>query len=715
MQTPTTFWQLVSSYEVKIPLIQRDYAQGRSDERTVAIREVLLLHLQEAIQGNRQVDFDFVYGSVNEGILTPLDGQQRLTTLFLLHWYFSVKEDIDLHDKLQQFSYETRISARDFCREIVKNPIDFELLIDQRLSRFIRGEKWFQHHWLQDPTVEGMLIMLDAMHEQYSEIDVPVIPLLQSDNCPITFSFLELRQFGLSDELYIKMNARGKALTDFENFKAQFEQILEGEGFQKESKEFSHLLDSKWTDLLWGYRASDNTIDKVFVNLFSFITSALASKEVLEKDPRIFSDTYLRPSILKRIYAKKENIKFLFDTLDLWKNKADIERDFLGIQQKIPWLFYQTNLIELCVNNRLSLVDRILLYTIIQKKRYGQEFDLEDTLRIIRNLVHRIRQASAGKYTSNLRFDSIGQILRTIDNLVLMNKPVYEALQTIKTASGFSGASLVQEKEKADLIIKNPQIKKLLHELEDIMPLHGAVHQLLPVFKSYPDETVKLTKELVKEDKLLARAMLTIEDYDLHIGWSNLGSRYVLCGSMYREYIWTNSKDLSGMYKQLFELLIATPKNTVRERLLYLIEHENTEQKTSWLYYCIKYPTMLKGNNVLYVFENSNADTFQIERLTGVNLQSEHINPFYDTVIQQINDSSICTYSQTVARLSEKSKLKTNCGITFWISNGKWHYAGDEDICASVALLDENLEDVDFIERGVALVKHANQVATISV
>jgi hypothetical protein len=34
-----------------------------------------------------------VYGDVRAGVLQPLDGQQRLTTLFLLHWYVASRAD----------------------------------------------------------------------------------------------------------------------------------------------------------------------------------------------------------------------------------------------------------------------------------------------------------------------------------------------------------------------------------------------------------------------------------------------------------------------------------------------------------------------------------------------------------------------------------------------------------------------------------------------
>src|SRR5437868_693729 len=74
---------------IEIPLIQRDYAQGRTDERVSLIRERFLDALHDAVTGSEPLGLDFVYGEVRTGTLQPLDGQQRMTTLFLLHWYLS--------------------------------------------------------------------------------------------------------------------------------------------------------------------------------------------------------------------------------------------------------------------------------------------------------------------------------------------------------------------------------------------------------------------------------------------------------------------------------------------------------------------------------------------------------------------------------------------------------------------------------------------------
>ena len=79
---------------IEIPIIQRDYAQGR--EREEKKRNRFLDALYKAVN-SEGINLDFIYGSETgeedkKKKLIPLDGQQRLTTLFLLHWYAAKHE-----------------------------------------------------------------------------------------------------------------------------------------------------------------------------------------------------------------------------------------------------------------------------------------------------------------------------------------------------------------------------------------------------------------------------------------------------------------------------------------------------------------------------------------------------------------------------------------------------------------------------------------------
>ena len=140
---------------ITIPRIQRAYAQGRSDAHAVKTRERFLSAIHAGLINNG-LTLDFIYGNIQNGQLIPLDGQQRLTTLWLLHWYADKKEGIN-DKRLARFSYNTRYSARDFLIKLV----NYEPTWKTHLSDEIKNEGWFPMEWSNDPTVRGMLTMLD--------------------------------------------------------------------------------------------------------------------------------------------------------------------------------------------------------------------------------------------------------------------------------------------------------------------------------------------------------------------------------------------------------------------------------------------------------------------------------------------------------------------------------------------------------------------------
>ena len=89
---PISFCQLVKECQrIEVPLIQRDFAQGREAQKDVRNDFLGALHAALALPaGDKKLpmNLDFVYGSMEIGDtprFLPLDGQQRLTTLFLLH------------------------------------------------------------------------------------------------------------------------------------------------------------------------------------------------------------------------------------------------------------------------------------------------------------------------------------------------------------------------------------------------------------------------------------------------------------------------------------------------------------------------------------------------------------------------------------------------------------------------------------------------------
>lgn len=84
----------------------------------------------------------------------------------------------------------------------------------------IENLAWFHNSYKLDPTVSAMLNMLDRIQELYiSKTCNNLFANLEK----LRFYILPLSNFDLTEDLYVKMNARGKQLTSFENFKADLQ------------------------------------------------------------------------------------------------------------------------------------------------------------------------------------------------------------------------------------------------------------------------------------------------------------------------------------------------------------------------------------------------------------------------------------------------------------------------------------------------------------
>ena len=263
-----TFWKLLSEREIEIPVIQRDYAQGRKTAGT--IRTEFLASIKKALINREPLDMNFVYGSIEDKKqFVPIDGQQRLTTLFLLHLYLihaAGRNPAD-YEQLRKFRYTTRMTSTYFCTEIIRNRIEdpegrtFREI--RSLRKAIVDNSWFGTSWQNDPTVDAMLNMLEDMHKAFrdtEDLEELLDLLMDEDNCPLYFYYLDLGEYHLEDSIYIKMNARGKALTDYENFKARLERFLTEKNVPNRD-EMAGSLDREWTDFFWSIVSAEDKAD----------------------------------------------------------------------------------------------------------------------------------------------------------------------------------------------------------------------------------------------------------------------------------------------------------------------------------------------------------------------------------------------------------------------------------------------------------------------
>ena len=478
---------VVQLKKIIIPIIQRDYAQGRKGSDVSRIRSRFLESLFKAVT-EKPVTLDFVYGDIDdEGNMTPLDGQQRLTTLFLLHWSAAKKGNVPKEEYgfLKKFSYETRYSARYFCIDLV----DFNPEFKKAISKEIVDQAWFPLDWEKDPTISSMLVMLDAIDKTFEK--VPNLWDKLKEKC-ITFYFLPIKDMGLTDELYIKMNSRGKPLTMFEHFKAELEREIRSIDENLANRIMSKM-DREWTDLLWEYCHSgkgvsdNNIIDDKFLRYFRFICDVICYHQ---------NESLLRRSndefeLLQRYFSLEcsdamKNIKTMESYFDCWCNipsydsPTDFLQSFMSYEHENGKILVETrfnlNIFEDCLHtysdkaghirhfplNRIVLLYAITIY--LQNTDKVTEADFRRRIRIVNNLIRNSEDEVSDRTDRN----RIPAILAATDTIILTG--------TIDSmVNNFNVNQLSEEKQKIAFLENNPEMSDILFELEDHFLLHGQI------------------------------------------------------------------------------------------------------------------------------------------------------------------------------------------------------------------------------------------------
>lgn len=244
--------------KIIIPSIQRDYIQPLNDTIINGFVEVLV----KAYANGETKDLNYLYG-INDvaGNFIPIDGQQRLTTLWLLHLYVAARLGYRLNTTIE---YQTRDISGDFCNALSDKlvSLNFEL---PKISDEIKDANWFIGCWEESVTVKSILICLDVIH-RILEIEKVALNSLWAnmnagENSSVRFAFHNLTDLG--KDIYVKMNSRGKALTQFENLKSWLDDKLKGL-CKKYIDQHTFVvifynswrveMDNDWTDFFWRNR-----------------------------------------------------------------------------------------------------------------------------------------------------------------------------------------------------------------------------------------------------------------------------------------------------------------------------------------------------------------------------------------------------------------------------------------------------------------------------
>jgi hypothetical protein len=746
-----SFIELQKRYQILIPQIQRDYAQGREDkssENKIKSHDFILKIIEVLTKDTSKLNLDFVYGytkkiAKDKFEFIPLDGQQRLTTLWLLHWYLSPKKETEQNgikmvtvtdefkELLKNFTYETRNSSKRFCEKLIEE----YLPVSDDVCTAIKDANWFMASWHNDPTVVSMLNMLNAIQEQDLDKDKAWRNLLE--NRKITFDYIDIRsdEFKLTDELYIKMNSRGRPLTSFENFKARFSEILSAkdtdyvndkldyEGTQITFQEyFAFKIDNTWTDLFWNFGLKKHKdISSCFMNFFTYADQMCYFKDNINKNVYEFRNDF-------SVFKKKDNILFLFGTLDFFHkismdeknqvsiNNIDIFFENLFQKGKIDESYQGQvrlfedkgiNLFEKCLlegyqfDNRNRIMLYCLVYYVIKYDLKEVNSELRYYIRVIRNLLQATRYKDEITYNTNVRINSFGKYWKLFNQL-LDDPNVYKRL--VKSIDNketeITADALNNEKEKAEIInahIPAPSIIQAIFKLEEHKHFGGLIHNLNP-----KDNVNRLTdwSIFIREiwncgDDLITASLITCDFAGFYTKNCRLGEMWFWGqASNWKTILSGQSKIDDDLSEPILLLLDKYGKKKLSDSTLrpqeilegIIQEFLNYLTEKSWQYYFCRYKEYFLQDSNYYSWKK---DEFEHEILgsTGYNpLLSYHINP-YVKAVSNILDDTICKECNCYARYSDESCLVLNNNIGLYSKKDGWHIKTFEGQKISDALI----------------------------
>ena len=484
-----SFWDLIQEKAILIPEIQRDYIQYRETSQVKRNRKNLLRELCKALETQEPMRLNFIYGTECEKDFIPIDGQQRLTTLWLLHMYiFANAGNVEnLGITANKIKYATRQTTQDFLNAFSDNVTRMPGMLkkaDIKIGERIKNMLWYVFSWNRDPSVRSFLTMLNEMEEIFAGSDFDSMSLrLMGPVCPITFMLMTLENDLQAGNMYIRMNSTGKPLTRFESFKAELLETLHDTDVSLWTRISQHI-DDEWSSYVWNSCRNEDieehaieadslfrqTIHSVLMNDI-YAEDSISLPENNKGQETVTEDSYL-DDYQEKLGSKEALCRSLSRLADLMD---------LLCQTETAGDAFRQHFCEDGGNRLSSYPSRVLLYGMTRFAEDSKQMDeneknqrFAEWWRILRNSVMNAKIDRSEALRKALRYlkeyphsSGIADYLVKYDDYVLAEK-----IHTFgrQDGDGFSGASITLWEDilKQKLIRQSEKWKAAVEKAESI-------------------------------------------------------------------------------------------------------------------------------------------------------------------------------------------------------------------------------------------------------
>ena len=376
---------LLSDYHLVVPEIQREYVWGNPKNKSV-ITQFLRDINDKAKKGDVNVGFLYSYRSGNEHYL--IDGQQRFTTLAVLLFRLSLREEechkqflelMNLDSVSPAFSYRVRTHTESFLNNLFKSTA--------KTAADIKNQKWYKSEYSMDTTIESIIGAVDTMTELSDELKGLTYEFVLNH---IFFWYFDVAQTSQGEELYITMNSRGEKLSDSEQIKPRLlnkvHGIMKKEAFGKKWDEWEEFF---YSTQLRGKR-SVKAIDEAMNNVVRVALELVSLGEHDQVKP--VEDAERSDFNLEVIETYMNAIKQL-SLLNDGKYRKEVERLYGDSNEDRNFFVLKALIVEVLKNKTLGEYERVY-QTILNQVRRNKIKSHKDYLRFL----HDYQESDASFY-----------------------------------------------------------------------------------------------------------------------------------------------------------------------------------------------------------------------------------------------------------------------------------------------------------------------------
>ena len=602
------------NHKIIIPDLQRDYCWGKTNGESDGMNLVQTFVENLLNHNNSELNLGLLYAyEAPTGHVQLCDGQQRITTLFLLLGHLNKRTENDdllnlviskqeqVDDWEPYLQYSIRESSLYFLSDLTRKFFRSESKIK---TSDIRKQPWYFKDYDYDPSIQSMIAAMQIIEDildnrELSSADFKETGLNIASN--LSFIYYDMVNRTNGEETFVVINTTGEPLSSSENLKPNLINA-QSEALQSE---YARTWES-WELYFWKARQQNDTADNGMQEFFRWITYLESSdteyKKRMAKDGKYKFDLSIEFS---KVDCYFNIIKHLFDN-------SYFEKCILAPKTDPD------------TQNKNEQIDWFRLLPVI---KYIKKFGLENLTERDIKRVHKLF----------IHFAMISNVAKDMERFLPASIELVEQMEDkdICCIKNFENKGLVTDEVKRKLTIlaesesHREEFEEAFWEAEANEFWRGEISILLDwattegkfsidEFKKYAD-IFKLLFQNRKDWDLTRRCMLALKFENYPFAKGSINQSFAADEDDFKKVISFENTNNSQKFKNFLDLLLNRGNLTIQQKQLEIInEYLNDNEQVKFHDFIVydqllgfsEYKNIQEHNNEILVIYRIKATTF---------------------------------------------------------------------------------------------------------